>query len=186
MKMTREMRLMAGTAALVAFNSYANFVHPLLQSGINGKYNAYGAEFSTALRSLSDDMMAGGAAGAFIVNLEAKLKEGPLNRPQMVWSSREVSPNVLLVGGVVPPASVFQTAAIPFCADKAGQVVFKGHITTKAEIVPDNSASVTPTSDGRRPCQDWLLAKGKAMMQLTPDKAENVPARPVSSTAPAK
>lgn len=187
MKMTREMRLLAGTAAVVAFNSVTPaladnaFVHPLLQPGSNGKYyNAYAERFSSVLRKESDDMMAGGAAGSFVVNLEAKLKEGPLNRPQMVWSSPEVTPNVLLVGGVVPPATMFQTAAIPFCADKNMQIVFKGHITPKGEVVPDNSAFSTPISAGRRPCQDWLLAKGKAMMQPAPDKAT---APPVSAAA---
>lgn len=158
-----RMRLLAGTAALVAFNTYAGFVHPLLQSSIDGKYNAYGTEFSTALRQVSGDILAGGAARAFVVNLEDKLKMGPLSRPQMVWSDKEASPNLMVVGGVVPPASAFQTASIPFCAGNAARIVYKGYITTKGEIKADTTPFVMPVSaaPGRAPCQEWLLLEGK-------------------------
>lgn len=191
---SERIRLLAGTAAVAAFSSFTPALasgdvvasHPLLQPQIGGKYNMYKTDISIALSKASGVSFNGVHAGNFAMQLEEALRAGPLNRPQMVWMALPkggITPGVLLVGGVVPPATSFATANIPFCADQNMAIVYKGHITLKGEIIPDNSANPTPTSEGRRPCQDWLLAKGKEMVQ-PPDKADNA-GRPAASL-PAK
>lgn len=189
-----KMRLLAGTAAVVVFNSAVVpsalasgdtvAPHPLL--GADGA--TYMFKLSKTLVETTGDVTASNRTRGFTKALEDKLRAGPRAGPQMVTYPQEFTPNMLVVGAVIPPATLFATASIPFCADQNMAIVYKGHITVKGDIIPDTSASAIPISatSGERPCRGWLIGQGNSMRQMVqpPDKADNA-GRPAASL-PAK
>ena len=128
---SERLQLLAGTAiTALAFGAVAPAVadggvaHPLLQPQIGGKYNMYRTDISIALRKATGDDMSGLRAGGFVVAFEDKLRAGPTARPQMVTYPQEFTPNMLVVAAVVPPANLFATASVPFCADQNMAIVY--------------------------------------------------------------
>lgn len=138
------------------------------------------------LEATGGDTLALGQSGTFSLGLEKKLR-APVEKPQLVTVPQEFTRSMLVVGGVVPPASQYATASAPFCIQRSGAILYKGHVSSEGGMVRDSSSLISATEDPDRPCRAWLISQGKAMMQRSAQQQaeQKAVSRPSASLATA-
>ena len=176
-----KMRLLAGTAAVVVFNS-AVVPSALARGDIVAPHPLLGADGATYMFKLSKtlvettgDVTASNRTGGFTKALEDKLRAGPLDRPQFLGYPNPAANGQLVISAVVPPRSKYATANIPVCAEQGDRIVGTYSITPKGDVVSDPWAGAQPTGAAAGfafLCGPFIKARGQAMVIEPPVNAE--------------
>jgi hypothetical protein len=107
--------------------------HPLFE--VRAKYRS---NLSLALVAATKDNKASLTTAVFVKALEEKLAAPALARPQSVTApNKDVVPSMLVLTGVIPPASMYSTTPISVCAEKDDRVVATYLIQPNGEVKED-------------------------------------------------
>jgi hypothetical protein len=136
--------------------------HPLFQPGLRSKYSS---SLSLTLVAATKDNKASLYAAGFSKALEERLAGPALARAQTLTEpNKEITPNMLVITGVIPPAAMFSNTPISVCAERSGKVVGTYLIHPNGDVKEDKQRAPNgtgPADTFQFACKPHALAYAK-------------------------